>query len=156
MKLKDWEKHVRYASADWSTVRDAIDLAAVATNLLGPAPGRRGERGRRLWWPCPFHRDRNPSFCVDPGKPFWRCYGCNEHGDAANLVMRLNGWSFPEAKAYLAGELVPSGANRPRKAPGRPPERSAARDGPPRSTRPPRGPRRARQTAWRPRPPPRW
>ena len=43
---------------DWSSVRDRIDLVAVATALLGPAPGRRGERStRRLWWPCPFHED---------------------------------------------------------------------------------------------------
>ena len=31
---------------DWKTERERIDLAAVATSLLGPAPGRRGERGR--------------------------------------------------------------------------------------------------------------
>jgi hypothetical protein len=50
---------------DWRAVRDTINLAEVATRLLGPAPGRLGERsGRRLWWPCPFHEDRNPSFCV--------------------------------------------------------------------------------------------
>src|SRR5205823_3658421 len=61
---------------DWKTERERIDLAAVATRLLGPAPGRRGERGRRLWWSCPFHTDPNPSFAVDPGKPFWKCYGC--------------------------------------------------------------------------------
>jgi hypothetical protein len=54
---------------DWRAERGRIDLAAAVTNLLGPAPGRRGERGRRLWWPCPFHQERNPSFCVDPGKP---------------------------------------------------------------------------------------
>src|SRR5258708_5255633 len=76
---------------DWPTLRDRIDLAAITTGLLGPAPGRRGERGRRLWWPCPFHDDKNPSFCVTPGKREWRCFGCSEHGDAAALVMRLQG-----------------------------------------------------------------
>ncbi len=76
---------------DWKAERERIDLAAVATGLLGPAPGRIGERGRRLWWPCPFHDDRNPSFCIDPGKTSWRCFGCGEQGDAASLVMRLGG-----------------------------------------------------------------
>ena len=56
---------------DWPTIRDRVDLAAVATALLGPAPGRRGEKGRRLWWPCPFHEDKNPSFVIDPGKAGW-------------------------------------------------------------------------------------
>src|SRR5438034_8275091 len=87
---------------DWSKLRDRVDLAAVATALLGIAPGRRGERGRRLWWLCPFHEDKNPSFAIDPGKSWWRCYGCGEHGDAANLVMRLQGWTFPEAVRWLA------------------------------------------------------
>ena len=92
---------------DWKTERERIDLAAVATRLLGPAPGRRGERGRRLWWPCPFHEDRNPSFCVEPGKGWWRCFGCGANGDAANLVMRLQGVGFPEAVAILTGRSAP-------------------------------------------------
>ena len=79
---------------DWKELRDRIDLAAVATALMGPAPGRRGERGRRLWWSCPFHEDGNPSFYIDPGKPYWKCYGCQERGDAANLVMHLRSVPF--------------------------------------------------------------
>lgn len=100
--------------SDWKSARDGVDLAAVATGLLGPAPGRVGERGRRLWWPCPFHEDRNPSFCVDPGRVFWRCFGCGEHGDAASLVMRLEGLTFPEAVARLTGGgPAPSRSARP-------------------------------------------
>src|SRR6516165_9097232 len=90
---------------DWSEVRDRVDLVAVATALLGPPPGRRGERSRRRWWHCPFHNDRNPSFCIDPGKPWWKCFGCGEHGNAAGLVMKLKGWSFPEAVRYLADQV---------------------------------------------------
>src|SRR3954467_2634303 len=89
--------------SDWKAERERIDLAAVATVLLGSAPGRRGERGRKLWWCCPFHEDRNPSLCVEPGKPWWRCFGCGESGDAANLVMRIRGVTFPEAVANLTG-----------------------------------------------------
>src|SRR5262245_18196095 len=92
-----WKTTAGNDRIDWDGIRDRIDLAWLATALLGPAPGRRGERGRRLWWPCPFHQDRNPSFAVDPGKPWWRCYGCSEHGDAVALVMKLRGVAFPEA-----------------------------------------------------------
>src|SRR4051812_46761108 len=81
---------------DWKAERGRIDLVAVVTARLGPAPGRSGERGRRLWWRCPFHEDRNPSLGVEPGQPFWRCYGCGAHGDAANLIMRLDGKTFAE------------------------------------------------------------
>ncbi|MGO9597366.1 MAG: CHC2 zinc finger domain-containing protein [Isosphaeraceae bacterium] len=132
-----WNVTVTGDRIDWPAIRDRIDLAAVATNLMGPAPGRRGERGRRLWWRCPFHEDGNPSFCIEPGKPWWRCYGCGEHGDAANLVMRINKVGFPEAVriiADLSGIVAPSGGSpRPRppaspaaskleKTHGRPPE----------------------------------
>jgi hypothetical protein len=91
---------------EWQEIRGAIDLAAVATRLLGPATGRRGERGRRLWWHCPFHEDRNPSFCIVPGKRLWRCFGCDAQGDAAALVMKLEGKTFPEALAFLADDTI--------------------------------------------------
>ncbi len=97
----DWAMTATGGRIDWAALRDRIDLAAVATNLMGSAPGRRGERGRRLWWSCPIHEDANPSFAVDPGKAWWRCYGCDAKGDAANLVMHLQGMTFPEAVAWL-------------------------------------------------------
>jgi DNA primase len=93
---------------DWKSERERIDLAAVATALLGPAPGRRGERSRKLWWCCPFHDDVNPSFCIEPGKTWWKCFGCGEKGDAANLAMRIKSVSFPEALSYLSGGSMPS------------------------------------------------
>ena len=100
---------------DWQTERERIDLAAVATSLLGPAPGRRGVRGRKLWWNCPFHPDANPSFCVETGKPWWKCWGCGASGDGATLVMKLEGKSFPEAISTLTG-----GSPLARNAPARP------------------------------------
>ena len=112
-----WTKTVKSSAPriDWQSERDRIDLAAVATSLLGPAPGRRGERGRKLWWNCALHDDANPSFCVEPGKAWWKCWGCGASGDAATLVMRLEGKSFPEAVATLTG-----GSPLARKAPARP------------------------------------
>jgi DNA primase len=106
---------------DWRAIRDGVDLARVAMDLLGPAPGRRGDRGRSLWWSCPFHEDRNPSFRVEPGKPWWRCFGCGEKGDAIDLVRRIKGCSFPEAVAYLAGGPAHAGRARPQRSPSRRP-----------------------------------
>ena len=103
---------------DWKAERERIDLAAAVTKLIGPASKRRGESGRKLWWSCPLgtHPDANPSFCIDPGKPWWKCWGCGESGDAANLVMRLESMTFPESVNYLTGGLAPAGPRGPRKA----------------------------------------
>lgn len=111
---------------DWHSERDRVDLAAVAARLLGPAAGRRGDRGRKLWWSCPLgtHEDRNPSFCVEPGKPRWKCYGCSESGDAANLVMRVESVTFPEALAYLTAGPARARPRRPRKTSTRPASRT--------------------------------
>ncbi|MGO9922236.1 MAG: CHC2 zinc finger domain-containing protein [Isosphaeraceae bacterium] len=114
-----WRLAAGKARIDWDAIRDRVDLAKVVTALLGPAPGRRGEKSRRrLWWRCPLgtHEDGNPSFCVAPGKGTWKCWGCGERGDAAELVMRLKGWTFPEAARWLAeqaGIATASTSSRP-------------------------------------------
>ncbi len=118
-----WEITATGNRIDWNAIRDRIDLARVVTALLGPAPGRRGEGGRRLWWKCPLHEDHNPSFCVEPGRRWWKCFGCGEEGDAPKLVMKLNGVAFPEAVrvvADLSGIVAPSGGSPRPRLPARP------------------------------------
>jgi DNA primase len=115
---------------DWSKVKDQTDLAAVATNLLGPA---RERKGQRLLWPCPFHDDHDPSFQVDLTRKTWRCWTCALSGDAAELVKRIHKCDFPTAVRFLAGlaGVIPSPQGKPvwpaqhstaAKAPQRPPE----------------------------------
>ena len=88
---------------DWSAIRDRVDLVRVATALMGPPPGRRGERSQRnRWWLCPFHQDQNPSLCIQAGRSGWKCFGCGEKGDALFLVMKLRGIGFPAAVEWLA------------------------------------------------------
>jgi DNA primase len=126
---------------DWRAVRDTISLPDVATRLLGPAPGRLGERSaRRLWWHCPFHQDSNPSLCIRPGGRQWRCWGCGAKGDAIELVRRLNpGWTFPEAVAYATGRAVPSGGHSKPSKRSKPPAAGPAGHSMP-TDRPPAGP----------------
>lgn len=100
MKVSDhWNMTVPGPRIEWSEVRDRTDLAAVATNLLGPAHQRKGQR---LLWPCPFHEDRNPSFQVDLNRKSWRCWTCAVGGDAADLVQKVNHCDFPAAVRFLA------------------------------------------------------
>jgi DNA primase len=104
--------------------KDAVDLAALATDLMGLPTGRQGDTGK-LWWLCPFHDDSNPSFNVDPEANRWRCYGCGAHGDAADLVEAVQGCDFKAAVDFLSGKAVRTGRSIARKAPARPKERSS-------------------------------
>lgn len=84
--------------------RDSIDLVRVAIDLLGPPPGRRGDKDRgRVWWLCPFHEEENPSFTLDAESGRWYCFGCQEKGDIVSLLMRIKHLTFPEAVKELTG-----------------------------------------------------
>jgi DNA primase len=51
---------------------------------------------------CPFHKEKTGSFSVNPSKGIYYCFGCHEHGDVFNFVMKMDGLSFPEAVRAVA------------------------------------------------------
>jgi len=59
------------------------------------------QRGRDFWALCPFHEDRTPSFKVSPERKSFHCFGCGEHGDGIDFVMKRRGISFVEALRAL-------------------------------------------------------
>ena len=44
------------------------------------------QRGRYLCACCPLHSEKTPSFCVNPEKQSFKCYGCGKYGDAIDFV----------------------------------------------------------------------
>jgi len=59
---------------------------------------------------CPFHKEKTPSFSVNPEKQFYYCFGCGAGGNAVSFLMEHDRLSFPEAieeLAKLAGMEVP-------------------------------------------------
>ena len=122
---------------DSAAIKDRIDLAAVATGLLH-SPGKR--QGRYLLFLCPFHDDHHPSFQVDPERRRWDCWPCGIHGDAFDLVMKLQGVAFPEAAriaADLSGIAAPGGSPRPDPRPRPPPASTAGASKAAKQTNPP-------------------
>ena len=51
---------------------------------------------------CPFHKEKTPSFTVNPGDSHYHCFGCGAHGDAIAFLMNFLGITFNEAVEYLA------------------------------------------------------
>jgi DNA primase len=78
-------------------VRDAVEVEAIAGEHT-----KLKKAGRRLKGLCPLHKEKTPSFSVDPDQGLFYCFGCGRGGDAIKLHMLLSGDDFPGAIESLA------------------------------------------------------
>ena len=84
-------------------INDLIDRADVVEVV-----GRRVQlkkAGKEFKACCPFHDEKTPSFTVSPGKGFYHCFGCGEHGNALDFLMQYDHMEFVEAIESLAGMM---------------------------------------------------
>ncbi len=58
--------------------------------------------GREFTGLCPFHQEKTPSFTVSQEKGFYHCFGCNQHGNAVDFIMAVEGLEFGQAIVRLA------------------------------------------------------
>jgi DNA primase len=54
---------------------------------------------------CPFHKEKTPSFSVDPGKQLYHCFGCGEGGDVISFIMKVENLDFIEAAEFIAKKI---------------------------------------------------
>jgi DNA primase len=78
-------------------VRDAVSIEAIASEHT-----RLRKAGKRLVGLCPLHKEKTPSFSVDPVQGLFYCFGCGQGGDAIKLHMATTGDDFPAAIESLA------------------------------------------------------
>src|SRR5688572_15232973 len=78
-------------------VRDAVSIEAIAGDHT-----RLRKAGKRLVGLCPLHKEKTPSFSVDPVQGLFYCFGCGAGGDAIKLHMMVTREEFPEAIESLA------------------------------------------------------
>jgi len=89
--------HVHLTPQLIAAVRQAIDIVSIAEEHT-----KLTRRGRRSSGLCPLHREKTPSFTVDPEQGLFYCFGCGAGGDAIKLHMLLSGDDFPAAIESLA------------------------------------------------------
>ncbi len=79
-------------------VRERTNIVTVLQESI-PSLKRRGKSWVGL---CPFHKEKTPSFHVNPDRGFFHCFGCHESGSAIDFLMKHDGLTFPEAVRVLA------------------------------------------------------
>lgn len=84
-------------------ILDRVSIEDVVSQFV-PSLTRRGSR---LWACCPFHNEKSPSFCVDPVKGRWHCFGAsNEGGNVIDFYMKIKGLNFPMAVKEMLREYL--------------------------------------------------
>jgi len=58
--------------------------------------------GKNYKAPCPFHKEKTPSFMVSPELQIYKCFGCGRGGDCFAFLQEIEGVEFPEALRMLA------------------------------------------------------
>ena len=78
-------------------VRAASDIVDIIGGYL---PLKRA--GTNFVTLCPFHKEKSPSFNVNPSKQIFHCFGCHKGGDVFRFVQDHENITFVEALTRLA------------------------------------------------------
>jgi DNA primase len=86
-----------FSTDDRERVRAANDIVDVIGSYL---PLKRA--GVNFVALCPFHKEKTPSFNVNPQRQIFHCFGCGKGGDVFSFVEQYENVDFPEALRRLA------------------------------------------------------
>jgi DNA primase len=86
-----------FSSATLEKIRAASDIVDVIGACL---PLKKA--GANFTALCPFHKEKTPSFNVNPHKQIFHCFGCHKGGDVFTFVKEYENITFPEAVKRLA------------------------------------------------------
>ncbi len=62
-------------------------------------------KGTSVMGLCPFHNEKTPSFHVNEKNGYFKCFGCNEKGDAITFIMRHLNLEYQDAVVYLCEQF---------------------------------------------------
>ncbi len=63
------------------------------------------KKGNRYWGLCPFHREKTPSFSVNPDMQIFYCFGCHTGGNVFTFIEKIERVEFPE-NVKIAADMV--------------------------------------------------
>src|SRR5712675_1983589 len=86
-----------FSTSTLDQVRSASDIVDVIGSYV---PLKRA--GANFVALCPFHKEKSPSFNVNPGRQIFHCFGCHKGGDVFTFVKEYENIGFVDAVRRLA------------------------------------------------------
>ena len=80
-------------------VKSRIDIVQLIGGYVALKKAGRNYKGL-----CPFHSEKTPSFMVSTERQIFKCFGCNEGGDALTFYQKIEGLEFAETLKALAAK----------------------------------------------------
>ena len=78
-------------------VRQQADIVEIISEYV-----RLEQAGKNYKGLCPFHKEKTPSFVVNPAMQIFKCYGCGVGGNVFTFLMQYEKYTFPEAVQVVA------------------------------------------------------
>lgn len=95
-----WSVYCPMALVSQSTL-EQIRVANDIVDIIGAhVPLKRN--GANFVCLCPFHKEKSPSFNVNPSRQIFRCFGCGKGGDVFTFVKEYENLDFMDAVRRLA------------------------------------------------------
>ncbi len=85
------------------SIKEQIRARADIASIIGRYVNLKAQ-GQTMKGLCPFHKEKTPSFNVNPARGFYHCFGCGKGGDVFSFIQEIEGIDFVDALKMLADE----------------------------------------------------